>query len=45
VVGRKEYRSPSLYSDDRESAYYDPNVFADETNQGSNSPSKRLAEP
>jgi multidrug efflux pump subunit AcrB len=45
VVGRKEYRSPSLYSDDRESAYYDPNVFADETDQGSNSPSKRLAGP
>jgi multidrug efflux pump subunit AcrB len=29
VIGRKAARSPSLYPDDRESAYYDPNVFAD----------------
>jgi predicted RND superfamily exporter protein len=30
VVGRKAYGSPSIYPDDRESKYYDPNVFAHE---------------
>jgi hypothetical protein len=29
VIGRRAYRSPSIYSDDRESRYYDPNVFAE----------------
>jgi predicted RND superfamily exporter protein len=28
VIGKKTYRSPSIYPDDRESRYYDPNVFA-----------------
>jgi hypothetical protein len=28
VIGRKVYRSTSIYPDDRESAHYDPNVFA-----------------
>jgi hypothetical protein len=30
VIGRKKYGSPSIYPDDRESAYYDPMVFASE---------------
>jgi hypothetical protein len=30
VIGRLEARSPSIYPDDRESAYYDPEVFAHE---------------
>ena len=33
VIGRKAYGSPSIYPDDRESKYYDPNVFADEVDQ------------
>jgi multidrug efflux pump subunit AcrB len=33
VIGRRAHRSPSIYPDDRESAYYDPNVFADEERQ------------
>jgi hypothetical protein len=28
VIGKKTHRSPSIYPDDRESRYYDPNVFA-----------------
>ena len=28
VIGRRTYRSTSIYPDDRESAYYDPKVFA-----------------
>src|SRR5690348_13535983 len=28
VIGKKRYSSPSIYPDDRESRYYDPNVFA-----------------
>ena len=35
VMGRKAYRSPSIYPDDRESKLYDPNVFADE-DEGTN---------
>ena len=34
VIGRKAYGSPSIYPDDRESKYYDPNVFADEVDHG-----------
>jgi multidrug efflux pump subunit AcrB len=34
VVGRKVARSPSIYPDDPESAYYDPNLYADQTNGG-----------
>jgi multidrug efflux pump subunit AcrB len=30
VIGRRAYRSTSIYPDDRESAYYDPKVFAHE---------------
>jgi hypothetical protein len=33
VIGRKAYGSPSIYPDDRESKYYDPNVFADEAHK------------
>ena len=34
VIGKRVARSPSIYPDDRESAHYDPNVFADEVDQG-----------
>jgi hypothetical protein len=34
VIGRRAFRSPSIYSDDRESAYYDPMVFANEVDRG-----------
>jgi multidrug efflux pump subunit AcrB len=30
VIGRRVHSSPSIYPDDRESAHYDPNVFAHE---------------
>jgi multidrug efflux pump subunit AcrB len=30
VMGKKQYRSPSIYPDDRESKFYDPKVFAAE---------------
>ena len=30
LIGRRAYGSPSIYPDDRESAYYDPSVFAHE---------------
>jgi hypothetical protein len=33
VIGRKVYGSPSIYPDDRESKYHDPNVFADEAHK------------
>ena len=34
VIGRKEFRSPSIYPDDRESAHYDPRVFVNEAGAG-----------
>jgi hypothetical protein len=34
VIGRKAYGSPSIYPDDRESKYHDPNVFAGEADHG-----------
>jgi multidrug efflux pump subunit AcrB len=34
VIGKKAFRSPSIYPDDRESAYYDPMVFANEEDKG-----------
>ena len=34
VIGRRAYRSPSIYPDDRESVHYDPMVFADEVDEG-----------
>jgi multidrug efflux pump subunit AcrB len=34
VIGRKSYRTPSIYPDDRESAYYDATVFADTVDKG-----------
>jgi multidrug efflux pump subunit AcrB len=30
VIGKRAYHSPSIYPDDRESKYYDPNVFSGE---------------
>ncbi len=30
IIGRRTHHSPSIYPDDRESAHYDPNVFAGE---------------
>jgi predicted RND superfamily exporter protein len=36
VVGRKVARSPSVYPDDPESSYYDPNVFAGQDHAGHN---------
>ena len=34
VIGRSVFRSPSIYPDDRESAHYDPMVFAEEGEEG-----------
>ena len=34
VIGKKVLRSPSIYPDDRESVHYDPNVFAEEVDEG-----------
>ena len=34
VIGRRAYRSPSVYPDDRESVHYDPAVFAEEVDEG-----------
>ncbi len=34
VIGRSAFRSPSIYPDDRESVHYDPNVFAEEVDEG-----------
>ena len=34
VIGKRVFRSPSIYPDDRESVHYDPLVFADEVDQG-----------
>jgi multidrug efflux pump subunit AcrB len=34
VMGRRAARSPSIYPDDRESAYYDPLVFVDKDESG-----------
>jgi hypothetical protein len=34
VVGRKTFRSPSIYPDDPESAHYDPLVFVDKDEGG-----------
>jgi multidrug efflux pump subunit AcrB len=41
VIGKKRYRSPSLYPDDRESAFYDPRVFAEEVDHGAPSEDER----
>ena len=34
VIGKRAFRSPSIYPDDRESVHYDPNVFAEEVDEG-----------
>ena len=34
VLGRREFRSPSIYPDDRDSAHYDPRAFDDEAGVG-----------
>jgi multidrug efflux pump subunit AcrB len=34
VIGRKQFRSPSIYPDDRASAHYDPEVFVNEVEAG-----------
>ena len=34
VIGKRVFRSPSIYPDDRESVHYDPMVFADEVDKG-----------
>jgi hypothetical protein len=34
VIGRRAYVSPSIYPDDRESQFYDPNVFAKMVDKG-----------
>jgi hypothetical protein len=31
VIGSKKHRSPSVYPDDRESAYYDPEALRDQS--------------
>jgi len=43
VVGRRSYRSPSIYPDDRESKYYDANVF-DGQDHASTHPAERVRE-
>ena len=34
VIGRRVFRSPSIYPDDRQSTHYDPMVFSDEVDEG-----------
>ncbi|HWE35131.1 MAG TPA: efflux RND transporter permease subunit [Isosphaeraceae bacterium] len=34
VIGKRAFRSPSIYPDDHESKHYDPQVFADQVDHG-----------
>lgn len=45
VIGRRAAASPSIYPDDRESAYYDPNVFAHEDHDQVPVHAEEVAEP